>query len=220
MVRKDIHFLYANIVWVTVTFLSTTAISPELLIWSPPAEGWPAPVSQIRIGWVFAFLTVLAKAPCSMVLTLIRLPELEVLVPQLMNLSLFLRVNLSIGIFPELRVVLSGPDFLGFCSEARLLFSIELVYPTAECFEQNALNSTYKREAKKQEKWAILTSVRLMATIRIEGLTLGCLDFPHISIWCFDSLAHIGWKGVRHVPENRTKLSKKYWKTVFLWVRN
>ena len=87
-----------------------------------------------------------------MVLTLIRLPELEVLVPQLMNLSLFLRVNLSIGIFPELRVVLSGPDFLGFCSEARLLFSIELVYPTAECFEQNALNSTYKREAKKQEK--------------------------------------------------------------------
>jgi hypothetical protein len=23
---------------------------------------------------------------------------------------------------------------------------------------------------------------------------------PHISIWCLDSLAHIGWKQARHVP--------------------
>jgi hypothetical protein len=100
-----------------------------------------------------------------------------------MNLSLFLRVNLSFGIFPVMRFVVFGRDSVGLCSEAWLLFLTKLVYPTAECFEQNALNSTCKREAKKKKRSEPhLPHLSLVATIRTKGLTLECLDFPHISI--------------------------------------
>jgi hypothetical protein len=97
-----------------------------------------------------------------------------------MNLSLFLRVNLSFGFFPVMTFVLFGIDSEGLCSEALLLFSADLMNPTAECFEQKALNSTYKRERGQ------LSNIHFSGakeTIWGGGnLTLGCPNFPHISI--------------------------------------
>jgi hypothetical protein len=80
-----------------------------------------------------------------------------------------------------MRFVLFGIDSEGLCSEALLLFSTELMNPTVECFEQKILNSTYKREGVDQVSNIHFSEPK--ETIKGDGsLTLGCPDFPHISI--------------------------------------